>query len=126
MKNYWKPDTSDTLYLPVILFLFQKPFLEAYVAGWGADNSQCDSNDFGPSPHTMCKFPFVYKGKPNRLSMSTVKIAILACKNITKYFPKMNGFFSQEQLIQDVQECQLHLMMTLFANSSSTRWHQKE
>ena len=38
----------------------------------------------------------------------------------------MNGFFSQEQLIQDVQECQLHLMMTLFANSSSTRWHQKE
>ena len=77
---------------PCDTFLFQKPFLEAYVAGWGADNSQCDSNDFGPSPHTMCKFPFVYKGKTNRLSMSAVKIF----KNQTKYFPKMSGFFSQE------------------------------
>ena len=35
---------------------------KAYVAGWGAEYSQCDSNLFGPSPHTMCKFPFVYNG----------------------------------------------------------------
>ena len=34
-----------------------------YVAGWGAAFSQCDSDDFGPSPHTPCKFPFVYKGQ---------------------------------------------------------------
>ena len=57
---------------PCDSFLFQKIFLQAYVAGWGADNSQCDSNDSGPSPHTMCKFPFVYKGKTTRLSISTV------------------------------------------------------
>ena len=38
----------------------------------------------------------------------------------------MNGLFSQEQLIPDVQGCQHHLMMTLFVNSSSTRWHHKE
>ncbi|TRY62920.1 hypothetical protein TCAL_02031 [Tigriopus californicus] len=36
--------------------------LQAFVAGWGAVYSQCDTNDQGPSPHTMCKFPFVYQG----------------------------------------------------------------
>ena len=36
------------------------------MAGWGAAFSQCDSNMFGPSPHTMCKFPFVYKGKVHK------------------------------------------------------------
>merc|ERR1712223_867950 len=37
--------------------------IHAYVAGWGAMSSQCDSNDNGPSPHKMCKFPFVWKGR---------------------------------------------------------------
>ena len=35
---------------------------DAYVGGWGASHSDCDTNDFGPSPHTMCKLPFKYKG----------------------------------------------------------------
>jgi len=37
--------------------------IHAYVAGWGAGNSQCDSDDNGPSPHRMCKEPFIWKGK---------------------------------------------------------------
>ena len=103
-------------------FLFhQKPLLQAYVAGWGADNSQCDSNDFGPSPHTMCKFPFVYKGKTNNLSMPRVTI-FKAYENIKSILQAcMNRFFSQEQLIPDVQLTQHHLMMTRFVKSSSTR-----
>ena len=33
-----------------------------YVSGWGADNlGACDTNSNGPSPHTKCKFPFVYE-----------------------------------------------------------------
>ena len=36
--------------------------LNAYVGGWGASFSQCDTNDYGPNPHTMCKFPFKYDG----------------------------------------------------------------
>ena len=74
----------------MILF-FQKPFPEAYVAGWGAGNSQCDSNDFGPSPHTMCKFPFVYKGKTNSLSLSTVNLRI--------HSKKPNKIFSKNEWI---------------------------
>ena len=35
----------------------------AFVAGWGASYSTCDSNDYGPMPHTQCKFPFIFKGK---------------------------------------------------------------
>ena len=35
----------------------------AFVAGWGAAYSTCDTNDYGPTPHTQCKFPFVFKGK---------------------------------------------------------------
>ena len=41
--------------------------IHAYVAGWGATSSQCDSNDNGPSPHKMCKFPFVWKGIVNKI-----------------------------------------------------------
>lgn len=40
--------------------------MKAYVAGWGATFSQCDSNFHGPSPHAMCKFPFVYNGRVYR------------------------------------------------------------
>lgn len=37
--------------------------MKVYVAGWGASSSQCDSNNHGPDPHTMCKFPFQYNGQ---------------------------------------------------------------
>ena len=36
---------------------------QAYVAGWGAAQFSCDTNDFGPSPHTMCNFPYVHNGE---------------------------------------------------------------
>jgi hypothetical protein len=36
---------------------------EAYVAGWGASKHSCDTTEHGPEPHTMCKFPFKYKGQ---------------------------------------------------------------
>ena len=39
----------------------------AFVAGWGAAFSTCDTNDYGPTPHTQCKFPFVFKGRHNVL-----------------------------------------------------------
>ena len=42
--------------------LIQKP-INAYVAGWGASSSQCDSNEHGPTPHRACKFPFIWNGK---------------------------------------------------------------
>ena len=35
----------------------------AFVAGWGASFSTCDTNDYGPTPHTQCKFPFIFKNK---------------------------------------------------------------
>ena len=35
----------------------------AFVAGWGAGYSACDTNDYGPTPHTQCKFPFIFKKK---------------------------------------------------------------
>ena len=36
---------------------------DAYVGGWGASKFACDTNDHGPNPHTMCKFPFEHKGQ---------------------------------------------------------------
>ena len=46
------------------------PELKAYIAGWGrmspdAENGRafCDTKEFGPSPHTVCSFPFSYKGE---------------------------------------------------------------
>jgi len=36
---------------------------KVYIAGWGAQFSACDTNDSGPMPNTMCKFPFVHNGK---------------------------------------------------------------
>ena len=36
-----------------------------YTGGWGTNQFSptiCSTNDFGPNPHTMCKFPFVYGG----------------------------------------------------------------
>lgn len=30
-----------------------------FVSGWGAQFMQCDSNDLGPAPNTMCKFPYI-------------------------------------------------------------------
>ena len=36
---------------------------DAYVGGWGASQFSCDTNHFGPNPHTMCKFPFVHNGQ---------------------------------------------------------------
>ena len=48
--------------------------IHAYVAGWGASNSQCDSDDNGPSPHRMCKAPFIWKGKLNK--DLTIKITL--------------------------------------------------
>ena len=41
--------------------------IHAYVAGWGATFSQCDSNENGPAPHKKCKFPFIWKGIVNRM-----------------------------------------------------------
>ena len=35
----------------------------AFVAGWGVSYSTCDTNDYGPTPHTQCKFPFIFKKK---------------------------------------------------------------
>ena len=35
---------------------------DAYVGGWGASQFACDTNEHGPNPHTMCKFPFKYQG----------------------------------------------------------------
>lgn len=36
---------------------------DAFVGGWGASKFACDTNEFGPNPHAMCKFPFKYKGQ---------------------------------------------------------------
>jgi len=36
---------------------------KVYIAGWGAQFSSCDTNDSGPTPNTMCKFPFEHNGK---------------------------------------------------------------
>ena len=36
------------------------------VAGWGAAQFSCDTDDFGPSPHSMCNFPFLHKGEMHR------------------------------------------------------------
>ena len=35
----------------------------AFVAGWGASFRTCDTTEFGPAPHTQCKFPFIFKNK---------------------------------------------------------------
>ena len=37
--------------------------MKAFVSGWGAGFSQCDSDLVGPSPHAICKFPFRYNGR---------------------------------------------------------------
>jgi hypothetical protein len=37
--------------------------MRAFVAGWGATFSTCDTNRNGPMPHTQCKFPFKFQGK---------------------------------------------------------------
>ena len=37
------------------------PELKAFVAGWGFDSygiKKCDTNEFGPSPHSVCSFSF--------------------------------------------------------------------
>ena len=39
---------------------------EILVAGWGAAQFSCDTDDFGPSPHSMCNFPFLHKGEMHR------------------------------------------------------------
>jgi len=38
---------------------------KVFIAGWGAQTAQgmCDTNDSGPSPNMMCKFPFVHNGR---------------------------------------------------------------
>ena len=41
---------------------------DAYVGGWGAERFRCDTNDFGPNPHTMCKFPFVFKAQHDQIT----------------------------------------------------------
>jgi len=46
-------DTMDTI----------KERNKVYIAGWGAQFSACDTNENGPSPNTMCKFPFEHNGK---------------------------------------------------------------
>ena len=35
----------------------------AFVAGWGSSFDKCDTNDYGPTPYTQCKFPFIFKKK---------------------------------------------------------------
>ena len=36
---------------------------DAFVGGWGASKFMCDTNEHGPNPHTMCKFPFEHNGQ---------------------------------------------------------------
>ncbi len=43
----------------------------SYVAGWGAQFSFCDTNGFGPQPHTMCKFPFSHGGEAHDRHVSS-------------------------------------------------------
>ena len=65
--------------------------LIAYVAGWGQTSSSnidrfsvCDTSGFGPSPHSVCSFPFHYDGK---LIDKCVKIETPSSKHhICKHF----------------------------------------
>ena len=59
----------------------------AFVAGWGANYMNCDSNDFGPAPNTMCRFPFVSNGrKANFCSMRpTPSAANPVCKTFYQW-----------------------------------------
>ena len=47
------------------------PELKVYVAGWGKTapgtghpdgDAYCDTNEFGPAPHSICSFPFNFDG----------------------------------------------------------------
>ena len=56
------PDLINPICLPPTSKFKDRP-KEAYVGGWGASQFACDTNEHGPNPHTMCKFPFNYQGQ---------------------------------------------------------------
>ena len=55
---------------------FQDRPLEAYVGGWGAAKFACDTNNFGPNPNTMCKFPFVFKAQHGQITLKRKSLKI--------------------------------------------------
>merc|ERR1711953_1131901 len=57
------PDLINPICLPSPSLQFNDRPKDAYVGGWGASQFACDTNEHGPNPHTMCKFPFNYQGQ---------------------------------------------------------------
>ena len=51
------------------LGIFNNSSKRLYVAGWGRTKNypnSCFTNDFGPTRHTQCMFPFIYNGKKHK------------------------------------------------------------
>ena len=63
---------------------------QAYVGGWGTSKNKCDTNDFGPNPHSVCKFPFQYRGQVfNKCSrMPTPAAMNPVCNELFKWAQK--------------------------------------
>ena len=68
-RNFKFDDFVGPICLPSSPNFFDRPEsdeeedLKAYVAGWGSTFGACDTGSFGPTPHTMCKFPFIFEGR---------------------------------------------------------------
>ena len=67
-----------------------------YVAGYPNYNDQdCTTNDDGPDPYSMCKFPFINSGMliSNCISITSPSGNNEACKRIHKQVMKTHGQF---------------------------------
>ena len=64
-----------------------------YVAGWGSTQDvECNTNEFGPSPFSKCKFPFDYKNMTfnHCVRSSTPTTGNALCRKL-RTFQRMNN-----------------------------------
>ena len=69
-------------------------FKDAYVSGWGLGHYSCNTNDFGPNPHTMCKFPFVHNEQVHEkcTTLPTPASDNPVCKQLFKWAKKKKAW----------------------------------